>query len=143
MQIFLCNVCIVIIGFPLLSLGIGEWTSYLGYGLFPLIFVFIWKKVAESPDEPTRFCCFPCLIPMKYIPLCFFAILALFGSPLVPLAIYALLGYYQFMERKKSLLRLPLKVYRKFDSLMPNSLKENLGYIKVRDVERDLRNVCL
>ena len=26
---------------------------------------------------------------------------------------------------------------------MPNSIKENLGYIKVRDVERDLRNVCL
>ena len=80
---------------------------------------------------------------MKYIPLCFFAILALFGNPLVPLVIYVLLGYYQFMERKKSLLKLPLKIYRKFDSLMPNSIKENLGYIKVRDVERDLRNVCL
>ena len=114
----------------------GSDYTFFGYGLYHLIFIFIWKRVALTPDDPTRFCCFPCLIPMKFIPLCFLLILALFGSSLIPLVIYNLLGYYQYMHRMKSIIRLPLKIYRKFDSMMPKSIKENLGYIKVKDVER-------
>lgn len=71
---------------------------------------------------------------MKFIPLCFLALMALFGNPLVPVAIYCGLGYYQYMVRKGSLIRLPLKVYRKFDSCMPESLKSSEGYIRVKDV---------
>ena len=118
LQTFTCNVCLVIIGYPLLSLGLGNSMTYMGFGMYPAIFTFMWRKVAESPDEPTRFCCFPCLIPMKFIPLCFLALMAIFGF-FVPVAIYCALGYYQYMVRKKSLLLLPLKVYRKFDSCMP------------------------
>ena len=47
------------------------------------------------------------------------------------------------MIRKKSIIRLPLRIYRKFDSLMPTSIKEKLGYIKVTDVEGTLRHYCL
>ena len=131
MQIFLCNCVLVMIGYPLYLLGLGDEMSYIGFGMLPAVFVFIWKKVAEAPDEGTRFCCFPCLIPMRYIPLCFLGLLLLFGQPPVPLLISCALGYYQFMVRKASILRLPLKVYRKVDSIMPTSLKDIPGYVKV------------
>ena len=74
------------------------------------------------------------MVPTKYIPLIFFFLLAIFGYPIVPLAISISLGYYQFMVRKKAILRLPLKIYRKFDSCIPDSLKNNPGYVKVKDV---------
>jgi hypothetical protein len=117
--------------------------SYIGYGMLPAVFIFIWKKVQENPDEGTRFCCFPCLIPMRYIPLCFLGLLLLFGQPPIPLLIYCGLGYYQFMVRKASILRLPLKIYRKFDSCMPNSLKDSQGYVRVDKSEANIKTVCL
>ena len=58
----------------------------------------------------------------------------IFGYPFVPLAISIGLGYYQFMIRKKAILRLPLKIYRKFDSCIPDSLKNSISYVKVKDV---------
>lgn len=143
LQIFLCNCVLVAIGYPLLYMGFGSAMSYLGYGMLPAVFIFIWKKVQENPEEPTRFCCFPCLIPMKYIPLCFLGLLLLFGYPAIPLIIYCGLGYYQFMVRKASIIRLPLKVYRKFDSIMPESFKASVGYIKVANSEANLRGVIL
>ena len=79
---------------------------------------------------------------MKYIPLCFLGLLILLGHP-IGLVIYCALGYYQFMVRKRSVIRLPLKVYRKFDSLMPTSMKNNVGYIKVTSVQSNLEKVCL
>ena len=93
--------------------------SLVGYGMLPVLFYFIWQKVALNPDEPTRFCFFPCLIPMKYIPLCLLALIVLFGSPPIPMMIYCLVGYYQTMVRKQSIFRLPLSVYRKIDSWLP------------------------
>ena len=60
--------------------------------------------------------------------------MVIFGYPIVPLSISIGLGYYQFMIRKKAILRLPLKIYRKFDSCIPNSLKNSSGYVKVKDV---------
>lgn len=135
MQIFLCNVILVIVGYPLLYLGIASPISLISYGVLPLVFIYLWRKVSENPEEPTRFCCFPCLIPMKYIPVCFLLLFTIFGGPILPVATYCAVGYYQTMVRKQSLLRLPLKVYRKFDSLMPVSIKEKNGYIKVASVE--------
>ena len=98
------------------------------------MFTLIWIKEMETPDEPTRFCCFPCLIPMKYIPLCFFVLAAILGYPIPPLLINVLLGYYQFAIRKQSLLKLPMTIYKKFDNLMPEALKKNPGYIRVANV---------
>ena len=122
-QIFLCNVALTIVGYPLYYLKLGDAYTFIGYGMLPAVFIFIWHKIAENPEEATRFCFFPCLIPMKYIPVCFVLLFAIFGSPIFPLIVYLLLGYYQYMVKKKSIIRLPLKVYRKFDSLMPDSLK--------------------
>ncbi len=123
LQIFTCNVVLVVLGYILLYVGIGTPLSYLGYGIIPAVFVFIWNKVAQNPDEPTRFCFFPCLIPLKYIPWCFLMLFVLFGGPVVPIVIYCLLGYYQNMIKRQSIIRLPLSIYRKVDALMPNAIK--------------------
>lgn len=45
-QIFTCNVCLVMIGYPLLYFGLGSSLTYMGYGMYPVIFTFIWRKVA-------------------------------------------------------------------------------------------------
>jgi hypothetical protein len=71
---------------------------------------------------------------MKYIPLCLLALFMLFGSSAMAMMIYCLAGYYQTMVRKQSILKLPLSVYRKIDSWMPDSVKESAGYIKVSSV---------
>ena len=124
-------------------MGFGNSVTFMGYGFLPVVFSFMWKKIAEAPEEPTRFCCFPCLIPKKYIPLLFLASLSLFGNSFIVLGIYCGLGYYQFIVRNKSIIQLPLKIYRKFDSLMPESVLSNPGYVKVKDVEQNLRKECL
>lgn len=71
---------------------------------------------------------------MKYIPFCLLVLFLVFGSPPFPLVIYCMLGFYQTMIRKKAILRLPLSVYRKIDSLMPDSIKQKAGYIKISAV---------
>lgn len=70
---------------------------------------------------------------MKYIPLCFLLFFVLFGN-IVPASVYCALGYIQFMLLRKSFIRLPIKIYNKFDSLMPSGLREKPGYIKVSSV---------
>lgn len=79
---------------------------------------------------------------MKYVPVCFLLIFIVFGGTFVPLIIYCILGFYQHMIRKKSLTCFPLKVYRKFDALMPDALKNRNGYVLVSKVEENLTKVC-
>ena len=143
MQLFLCNVAVLAVGVPLTYFGLGNPMYCMGFGMTPIMLTMIWSKVAENPEEPTRFCCFPCLIPMKFIPLCFLLLLLIGGIPKIAYIVYCALGYYQFMVRKKSLLRLPLKFYRKFDSCMPEGIKSNSSYVKVTSVESNLKKVCL
>ena len=80
---------------------------------------------------------------MKYVPLCFYLLLVILGHSFVTMAVYFLIGYYQFMIRKKAILRLPLKVYRKIDSFVCDCIKRSEGYVKVTDVENSLKKVCL
>lgn len=102
----------------------------------------MFRRAAAQPNEPTRFCFFPCLIEMRYIPWCYLLLLVLFGSPFLTCTLYAVVGYYQALVAKRSIIQLPLSAYRKFDSWMPNSIKERTGYVKVSSVEGDLRTVC-
>ena len=53
-----------------------------------------------------------------------------------------LLGFFQHSHLKRNVFRLPLKVYRRFDSLVPNGWKESPGYVKVSSVETELKSVC-
>jgi hypothetical protein len=93
-------VLLVVIGYPLIYL-LGLDADYIaGYGLTPLIFTFMWHKVSQTPEEPTRFCWFPCNIPMKFVPWCYFLIEIFFANPFVSIIIYCLLGYYEFMFKK-------------------------------------------
>lgn len=46
------------------------------------------------------------------------------------------------MLRKERILRLPLKVYKKFDSCMPERIVNAMGYVKVAKVEEALRTIC-
>jgi hypothetical protein len=142
MQTFMCNVVLVAVAYPLIYYDIGDPSYYIGFGMHPTIFVLIWLKVADNPNESTRFCWFPCQIPMKYVPLCFLLFYVVFGY-IVPVCLYCLLGYIQFMARGQAFLRLPLKVYRKFDQIFPEALRNSNGFIKVNKVEANLRKVCL
>lgn len=123
LQVALCNIALVVVGYPCIYFQILDDISLVGYGMLPVLFYFIWHKVAQNPEEPTRFCFFPCLIPMKYIPLCLLALFLVFGSPPIPMIVYCLTGYYQTMVRKQSVFKLPLSVYRKIDTWMPDSVK--------------------
>lgn len=90
------------------------------YGLFPMTMIFIWQQASLNPDQHTNFCCMPCMIPMKWIPVIMLAFSLLFASPLLPALIAAsILGYYQFMHIKRRFIKLPLRFYRKIDLLMP------------------------
>lgn len=141
-QTLISNITLTVVGYGLYTLGVGSPSAYIGFGTLPLVFIFIWRKVAENPEEATRFCWFPCLIPMKYIPLCFLLFFVIFGNIVAP-CVYCALGYIQFMLLKKSLIRVPLKIYNKFDSWMPNGVREKQGYIKVSSVHENLRKVSL
>ena len=50
MQTFLCNMCLVALGYPLILLGVGNKFTYMGYGMYPALFVFIWQSVSEKPE---------------------------------------------------------------------------------------------
>lgn len=134
LQTFLCNIVIVGIGYPLIYFKIVAGSEFVGYGMIHLVLIFMFQRAAINPQEPTRFCCFPCLIPMKYTPWCYLLLLVLFGNSIVTSGIYALIGYYQFIVNRKAVLQLPLSVYRKFDSLMPDSIKAKPGYVRVATV---------
>lgn len=114
----------------------------LGYGAFPLVINFLWQVAAADPEKPTRFCCFPCLIALKWVPWCFTGLTCLLGDTLISNVVYCLLGFYQHSIRKKSLVSTSLAVYRRFDSLMPKFIIESLGYVKVSAVEDALKAVC-
>ena len=45
--------------------------------------------------------------------------------------IYCLYGYFEYMIRKKSLVQLPLALYKRIDSYVPESIANRSGYIKV------------
>ncbi len=107
----------------------------LNYGLFPLCMIFIWYQAAQNPDQHTTFCCMPCLIPMKWIPVIILAFCLFFASALLPALLVAFaLGYLQFMHFKKRFLRLPLRFYRKIDTLLPKSVTDRPDYVKVQNV---------
>ena len=106
----------------------------MGYTLLPLLFNYLWVKACVNPEEPTRFCCCPCLIPAKNIPWCFLLLLVMFGWPPVLCILSCLQGFIQHAQLKRNIFKLPLKVYRRFDSLVPSSIVNSSGYVKVSSV---------
>jgi hypothetical protein len=97
------------------------------------MFIFLWQKAAANPEETTRFCCLPCIIPMKYLPWCFFALSMIFGANM-GIFIGCLTGYYQHMVAKRSIIQLPMSLYNKVESLLPNYTKEALGFVPIKSV---------
>lgn len=118
--------------FPILSLG-----------FFPLCMIFIWHQASQNPDQHTTFCCMPCLIPMKWIPVIILAFCLFFASNLLLALVTAFaLGYLQFMHFKRRLIKLPVRFYRKIDSLLPKSVTDRPDYVKVQNVETELSSEC-
>jgi hypothetical protein len=72
-------------------------------------------------------------MPMKYLPWCFFALLALL-NPNLYIIMACLLGYLQHMVLKRSLLPLPMTFYNKIESIMPASVKQSPGFVAIRSV---------
>ena len=105
-----------------------------------MVMIFIWYRASQNPDEHTTFCCMPCMIPMKWIPVILLIFVLIFASGLlVSLLIAFSLGYLQFMHLKRRLIKLPLKFYRKLDLLLPKALTNRPDWIKVSACENDLR----
>lgn len=132
-QTFLCNLAFVILGEIFAFMSIVNVNSLVSYGTLHLLFIFLWQRASFNPEEMTRFCCFPCIMPMKYLPWCFFALLVLFNPDLF-IIIACLLGYLQHMILKRSLLQLPLSFYNKLESILPASVKQSPGFVSIRSV---------
>ncbi len=105
----------------------------MAFGLSQLMFIFLWQATAFNPEELTRFCFFPCLMPMKYLPWCFLAFSILFGTNFVAV-LACCLGYYQYMYLGCSLIRLPLSFYYKIEGCLPKSTKEDPGFVPIKKV---------
>lgn len=77
----------------------------------------------------------PCLIPMKWIPVIILAF-CLFMAPgiFLPLLTAFLLGYLQFMHLKRRIIKLPMKFYRKIDTILPKSITDRPDYVRVQNV---------
>lgn len=131
-QTFLCNLAFVILGEIFVFMSVVS-TNLLSYGTMHLLFIFLWQRASLNPEEMTRFCCFPCILPMKYLPWCFFALFMLFNSNLF-MMVACLLGYLQHMVLKRSLLQLPMSFYNKLETILPPSVKQSPGFVPIRSV---------
>jgi len=140
-QTLICNVAFVLIGELLALLGMVTVAKLLSLGSIHPMFIFLWQRTALNPEEMTRFCFFPCVMPMKYLPWCFFGFLLLFNPDLF-IIISCLVGYAQHMILKRSLIQIPLSFYNKLESLLPGSVKQGTGFVAIRSVEANLRSVC-
>ena len=97
--------------------------------------IVLWFQASQSPDQNTALCCLPCLIPMKYIPLIVLGFSVIFSPGQIPTLLVAFtLGYLQFMHFKRRFIKLPLKIYRKIDQLMPNIIIQRPEYVRVQSV---------
>lgn len=137
LQNFMINLVLTVFSLLMYYLfGVSpEQYRVLAYGMFPLCMVFIWYQAAQNPDQHTTFCCMPCLIPMKWIPVIILVFCLLFATNLLlPLTVAFALGYLQFMHFKRRLIKLPLKFYRKIDLLLPKAITDRPDYIKVVNV---------
>ncbi len=132
-QTLICNLAYVLLGEVFGLLSLVNVNFLVSYGTMHLLFIFLWQRTAQSPEEMTRFCCFPCIMPMKYLPWCFFALLVLF-NPNLFIILSCLLGYLQHMILKRSLLQLPMRFYNKIESILPASVKQSPGFVPIRSV---------
>jgi hypothetical protein len=80
-------------------------------------------------------------MPLKYLPWCFLVLLLLFGGGSAAL-LGCLVGYYQHVYLKCSLVPLPLEFYYKVEGWLPKLMKEDAGFVPIRPVENDLRSIC-
>jgi hypothetical protein len=80
---------------------------------------------------------------MKWIPVLILFISAIFASILLPALIVAsALGYLQFMHFKRRFIKLPVRFYRRIDTLLPKSITDRPDYVKVQNVEASLQSEC-
>jgi hypothetical protein len=140
LQSLACNLGFVCFGELMSAMGLVDSSALVNFGLSQLMLIFLWQRAAINPEELTRFCCLPCLMPMKYLPWCFCALIVLFGGS-KSIIIGCLLGYYQHMMRKGSIIRLPMSVYYKIEALLPTATKNAAGFVSIRSVEENLRSV--
>jgi hypothetical protein len=72
---------------------------------------------------------------MKYIPIVMLAFcLILAAGMIVPLIVAFAVGYLQFMYMKRRIIRMPMKLYRKIDMILPKSITNRQDYVKVINV---------
>lgn len=114
--------------------------SLYSLGWFPLVMIFLFQRASLNPDDLTTFCCMPCLIKIKYIPLIILLLSLLLASDLfICLLIASILGYSQFFHFKRRFIKLPLSIYRKLDYILPKSVTNRPDFVKVSQSETYLK----
>ncbi len=77
----------------------------------------------------------PCLIRNKYVPIVVTALVTGFNyEEFLPVLLASLFGYLQYFVLKRDLLLFPISVYRKFDAIIPISIKSRHDYVITYDV---------
>jgi hypothetical protein len=116
-------------------------TSFLGYGLAPLVINFIWQANTCQKSK-IQILFLPIKIPISYLPWIYLLFSATLSQPFGSNAIYCFLGLFQHRLRKRSYLALPLSIYEGIEKVIPNFVK-NLGcFTKISYIKEDLKEIC-
>jgi hypothetical protein len=84
----------------------------------------------------------PFLIKSKYFPWVVLLLIALLTTQFFCFVASGIVGYYQELYRKEMVIKLPLWVYRKIESWLPNALKERDDFVKIDRVQSQLELLC-
>lgn len=117
--------------------GFVNYLSIASLGVTPLIFIFLWARVAIDPERRLGIYGLPLRVKAKYLPWCFFVAFSIFG-PNLEAIIGILLGYLQYMVLKRSIFCLPKFIYKFIELLFPRCTRRFLAYVSLETAEKYL-----
>jgi len=72
-----------------------QFVVFFGFGWFPVICVYEFKKSIKDPEEERKFCWLPFMIKNKHFPWVILLFMVALSAQLFLYAAVAILGYYQ------------------------------------------------
>lgn len=134
-QLFISNVVLIVFAYPLIAFQVLPYVLFIGFGLSPLIFNFLWQSYALNPTKQITLCRIPYPFSAIYLPWIYLMLSFLVGMPYAANIIYCLLGWYQHCYRGRSLLALPYTFYKKIEKSVPNVIRNMGGYMRIEDTK--------
>lgn len=141
-QLFISNVVLIVFAYPLIVFKVLPSVLFVGFGLSPLIFNFMWQSYALNPTKQITLCGIPYSFSAIYLPWIYLTLSFFVGLPYGANIIYCLLGWYQHCYRNRSLLALPYAFYKKIEKIIPNLIRNMGGYMKIEDTKVYLKTIC-